>query len=121
MKKFIAVLFLVALTPVFLYAQDFSGFGKFTTSVSSQILNPLLGLFMGIAVACFFWGLVKYVFDLGTNGGKESGKSFMIWSIVALAVMVGVYGLVNLVVNATGLNKKETISTPGVPGTTQSR
>ena len=49
----------------------------------------------------FFFGLVKYIISGADD--KEVAKSVMMWSLVALFVMVSVWGIIGLVQDTFGL------------------
>ncbi len=63
----------------------------FTCFIESSII-PLL--FM-LALAVFVWGMVKFIMA-SQSAEKEDGKQFMLWGVIALAVMFSVWGLVNI-------------------------
>jgi len=59
-------------------------------------LFPLVGL---LALVYFFWGIALFIFQSGDEKKVEEGKSKMKWGIVALFVMVSVWGLVSVLQN----------------------
>jgi hypothetical protein len=59
-----------------------------------QVIRFSLTLIAGIALLVFFWGLVKFIFAAGSEEAKDQGKRIMIWGVVALFVMISVWGLV---------------------------
>jgi len=61
----------------------------------------------------FFWGLVQYIYN-GAEG-HESGRNIMIAGIVSLFIMVSVWGIVNLVQGALGVNGNAPVAIPQVP------
>jgi hypothetical protein len=81
----------------------------FPVTVSAQLggikslvvfgLQPLIGylitLVVGIAVVAFFWGLVKFIFAQGSETAKVEAKRIMGWGLIALFVMISVWGIVN--------------------------
>ena len=84
--------------------------GSLITSLTATILRPLIFVAFTVALGFFFWGMIIYIKSLGNEKEKEGGKSLMIWGIVALFVMVSVWGLVNLIGETLNLDKT-------VPGT----
>ena len=66
------------------------------TNVNNTILGPLVGVLLTAALVVFFWGMVKYISGLGSEQDKKAGKEIMVWGIVALFVMISVWGLVRL-------------------------
>ncbi|MEK7477853.1 MAG: pilin [Patescibacteria group bacterium] len=71
-------------------------FGTVATNFTARVLAPLVGLLLTAALVVFFWGMVKYINSLSSEKDKQEGKQLMIWGVVALFVMVSVWGLVNL-------------------------
>ena len=57
-------------------------------------LAPLLLL---IALLVFLWGLMRFIFNLGSEAKTEEGKNLMIWGVISLFVMVAVWGLVRFI------------------------
>ena len=63
----------------------------------NSILTPAVPLLIGIAVALFLWGLVKYLGSgLGEPKKVQEARSLMIWGIISITVMVSVWGLVRI-------------------------
>jgi len=79
--------------------------------VISTILNPLILLFLGLAVVYFMWGVFKYVGKGESESDRREGANMMMYGIVAIFVMVSVWGLVTILINTFGLST----SVPTVP------
>jgi hypothetical protein len=79
--------------------------------VISTILNPLILLFLGLAVVYFMWGVFKYVGKGESESDRREGAQMMMYGIVAIFVMVSVWGLVTILINTFGLDP----SVPNVP------
>ncbi|HVV39319.1 MAG TPA: hypothetical protein VHD31_03285 [Candidatus Paceibacterota bacterium] len=77
------------------------------------ILNSLIPLFIALALVAFFWGLVKYVI----SGGEDhtQGRNIMIAGLVALFVMVSVWGIIRLAQNTLGISGGGALPAPTVP------
>ncbi len=77
----------------------------------------LIPILIAGALIVFFVGLVKYLWSSRGDAGKHAkDKSVMVWGLVALFVMVSVWGIVKLGQQAFGISGNETINTPIVPG-----
>lgn len=73
--------------------------------VGCVINNSIIPLIFTLAVAMFTWGAVKFfIINSGEEEKREQGKQFMIWAVIALAVMVSVWGLVRVVGGTFNLN-----------------
>lgn len=67
------------------------------------INSSVIPLIASLAVAIFIWGIIQYVINNEEEAKKEKGKQFMIWGIIGLAVMVGVWGLVSILGSTFGI------------------
>jgi hypothetical protein len=73
----------------------------------SCILNlSVVPLIFSLALVYFIYGVMQYVLNDADESKKAKGKQFMVWGIVALTVMVTVWGLVNLLGNTFGVNTR---------------
>ena len=68
-----------------------------------MIYKSVIPLIFALAVVLFLWGVVQFVLYSGEEAKKERGKEFMIWGIIALAVMVSVWGLVKILGTTFGI------------------
>jgi membrane protease YdiL (CAAX protease family) len=101
------------------FAQSSVNLSYFTSFLQGlqNILNTLVPLLFGLAIVFFFWGLVKFLWNAGSEEAKDEGKRIMIWGVIAIAVMASVYGLVAVLQNIfLGGASTTTISVPRLPG-----
>src|SRR3989339_349511 len=63
------------------------------------ILKPIVPLLIGLAVVLFIYGVLTLILSEGGEKQKE-GKDQMIWGIVAIVVIVSIWGLVALLQRA---------------------
>jgi Na+/H+-dicarboxylate symporter len=88
----------------------------FAQQVNGGPLLSLLALFqelvaravpflIGLAMVVFFYGLVMFVWK-GKEGGEglEKAKHFMMYSILAIFVMVSIWGIVTLMQRIVGID-----------------
>lgn len=69
------------------------------------IINlSIIPLFFTLAMAFFIWGVVQYMLANADESKRETGKQYMVWGIIALTVMVTMWGLVNIVAGTFGLD-----------------
>jgi len=59
-----------------------------------NLLAALVPIIIALAVIYFLWGLLTYLFKAGEE--KDKAREQMIWGIIAIAVMVSVWGLVGI-------------------------
>ena len=96
MKKLQKILLpALLLSPLVAAAQNFPGISSCLSSIRT-LVSTATTIVAGLALLVFFWGLVKFINNAGSEDAKEEGRRLMIWGIVALFVMVSVWGLVNI-------------------------
>ncbi len=104
------------LLPTLASAQDLGGVETLFTSLGG-IVATLLPIVVALGLLAFFWGLVKFIFSAGDESAKDAGKRIMIWGLIALFVMVSVWGLVGFIQDSLGIDPDiELDSVPTVPG-----
>lgn len=101
MKKFIILA--LAFVPAFASAQNLGNLQQLLEGFSN-LVQMALPVVAGLALLAFFWGLAKFIFAAGDEESKADGKRIMIWGIVALFVMVSVWGLVGFIGTALNIN-----------------
>lgn len=101
MKKIITAALLIA--PAFTFAQSLAGINTLAGGIGT-IINTLIPIMMALAVLTFFWGLVKYIASASDEAAKEGGKTLMIWGMIALFVMVALWGILGWVQAQLGLS-----------------
>lgn len=102
MKKLITGATLLAL-PTITFAQGLTNIQTLIGSFGA-IVNMLIPIVMGLAVLVFFWGLVKYISSTSDESSKLDGKNLMIWGMIALFVMVALWGILGWFQNELGLS-----------------
>jgi mannose/fructose/N-acetylgalactosamine-specific phosphotransferase system component IID len=117
--KYASIFSFFALFPIISFAQDFvgpcpSGTHYTTTGCVSDsgvvglitkiqgILNGIVPLLVTLGVVFLIWGIVQYVIGDGEEA-KKKGKDRIIYGIIGLAVIIGLWGLVNIVTNTFGI------------------
>ena len=70
--------------------------------VINSVLVPVL---FALAFIFFLYGIARaYIFSEGDPERVKTGHKFVFWGIVAFAIMISIWGLVNVVANTFGLN-----------------
>lgn len=114
MKKFVKVLAgSVWALPVLALAQQADvgyldsliGGGKF-------LLDQLVVFLVALSVVWFIFNVIRYTMS-SDEDKKSQAKSQMIWGIVAIAVIVSVWGLVGLLQNMFGVQDNNTAGDVG--------
>ncbi len=126
LSKHILPFLLVAFFPLITLAQvTFSGatqgtctgggIGQFICQIQN-ILNSIVPLLLALGVVYFVWGVVRFMIADGEEA-KTKGEDQIIYGIIGLAVVVGLWGLVNLIVNTFSLNNTVAPTALNVNGT----
>lgn len=77
----------------------------------TNLIEMAIPILIGIALIIFFWGLVQYV----RQPEIGEGKKVMIAGIVALFLMVSVWGIVRLAQSIFNVDSDNPLPAPGVP------
>ncbi len=99
-----------SITPGFLGISGFgggvgSGLFQVGATVISIINGVLVPVLFAISFIVFLYGVAKsYIFSTGNEEDVKSGHKIILWGLIGFAVMISVWGLVNLVVSIFGLN-----------------
>lgn len=77
--------------------------GGLFTYGTCLIVATIVPLLFAIALAVFLWGVVQFLMNADDQEKQAKGKQFMIWGIIALAVMFSVWGLVGILRDTFGV------------------
>ncbi|MFQ5662115.1 MAG: hypothetical protein ACE5F2_02590, partial [Candidatus Paceibacteria bacterium] len=104
MRKFITIFSLsILIVPAITFAQ--AGDIGIETALSNvgALVNALVPIAIGFAVLFFFWGLAKYILNAGDEEKKSEGRNIMIWGLIALFIMVSIWGIINVLAETFGV------------------
>ncbi|HVU80307.1 MAG TPA: hypothetical protein VHD37_03005 [Candidatus Paceibacterota bacterium] len=117
MKKTAFISSLLFALPAFAFAQTLNTAGGNIQNIIlwfGDTLNLLIPVLIAAALVAFFWGLVTYVWGAGGEGAAK-GKSVMIAGLLALFVMVSVWGIIKIAQNTFGVGNSAAPQYPQVP------
>lgn len=83
-----------------------------TLILVNRFLNGVVGVIITIAIIVFFWGLVRYLTDVGEK--KHEGLIMMFYGLIAIFVMVSIWGIIHLLQNSFGISGQNTAIVPDV-------
>jgi len=102
----------ILLAPALVLAQvDTEGKLDSALSLIENIVSRLIPLLVAIALVWFIWGLIKFLLS-GDEEKRTQGKSMMLWGIIALFVIVSIWGIVQYVASLVGVSTGNTTITP---------
>ncbi|MBP9749678.1 MAG: hypothetical protein KBD21_03030 [Candidatus Pacebacteria bacterium] len=71
-------------------------FKEIVTGTILPLVDSAVALFVTLAVVVFVFGMVRFIATAGDEKSRSSGKVIMTWGLVALFVMVSVWGIVKI-------------------------
>jgi hypothetical protein len=75
------------------------------TKLIDFINNVLVPLVFALAFITFIWGVYKYLIAGASDKEKrQSGREVIVYSVIGFAVMMSIWGIVNLVRNSFGFD-----------------
>jgi len=104
----VALLFAL-LVPVFASAQTLGD----SLVLISKLLNGIIGLFITLAIVVFFWGLIKYLWSIDNENAHE-GLKIMFWGLIAIFVMVSIWGIIKLLQNTLHVGNTDPVIPKGI-------
>ena len=112
MKKITSIVSLYAL-PVLVLADSVTDANSLFT-LANNILKSVLPIIIAIAVIYFVYNAFSYMIAADEDR-KVEAKSKMIYGIIALFVMVSVWGIVNVLSGTFGFTTTSAPTLPGLP------
>ena len=104
------------LLPSIAFAQiGLTPLNSFLVAVSG-LEGTLIPILIAGALITFFVGLIMYLWNSkGDAKAHGDNKKVMVWGLVALFVMVSVWGIIQIAQQAFGITGATTIAIPSVP------
>ena len=81
----------------------FSSIGNLFNWASCTLITSVVPFLFALAMVGFIWGVIQYVLNADNEEKRKKGKSFIIWGLIALFVMVSMWGLVGVLTNTFGI------------------
>ena len=98
---------LLAFGPILALAQNA---GTIVTTATTwadgfnSVIHILIPAFFALAIVFFFYGMAKYILAAGDPTKAKEGRGIMIWGVIAIAVMAVLFGLVQWLASAVGID-----------------
>jgi hypothetical protein len=107
----------MAFGPVLALAQapDFGNLDAIVNFITRTV-KALIPIFFALAIIYFFWGLIQYIRSAGDPKAAQAGRSIMIYGVIAIAVMISIYGLVIWLQQLFGISDVTSVDIPTVKG-----
>ena len=81
----------------------YASLDSFITNVDTMIINPLILLLFALAVVYFLYGVLEFLMNQENEEKKTTGKSHMLWGVVGITIMLGVWTILGMVINTFGI------------------
>ena len=98
----LGVLAVVAPSLAFAQTVDTTQLNTSISNVTSTINTYLVPLFLTLAALFFIYGVIRYVIAKSPEE-KTGARSYIIWGIVGIAVILAIWGLANIILNFFGV------------------
>jgi succinate dehydrogenase/fumarate reductase cytochrome b subunit len=85
----------------------YASLNSFIGNVDILIINPLILFLFALAVVYFLYGVLEFLMNQENDEKKTSGKSHMLWGVVGITIMLGVWTILGIVLNTLGISKSE--------------
>jgi hypothetical protein len=70
----------------------------------SNLLGSVMGLLYMVVFVAFFWGISLFILNTDDDAKRAKGKAWMLWSVIALFVLITIWGLIGLLVRTVQVN-----------------
>jgi len=71
----------------------------FLVKVSDNIINPLIIFMFALAMVFFLYGVLEFFLNQDNEEAKTNGKSHMMWGVIGLTIMLGVWSILSMIIN----------------------
>jgi|SRR3989338_1809215 len=85
----------------------YASLDTFLGKVNTQIINPIILFLFALAVAFFLFGVFQFIINLGNEEKKTEGKQHMLWGVVGIVIMMGVWGILNVLLRTLVIPKSQ--------------
>lgn len=79
-----------------------------------NVLAVVVPIVLTLAVIYFIWGLAEFILAAGDPEKKSEGKTRMIYGVIALFIIVSIWGIIGFLGNALGIGQGGSAPVPGV-------
>ncbi|HEY4518455.1 MAG TPA: pilin [Candidatus Paceibacterota bacterium] len=105
----------LSLTPALAFAQTGGSNLLALLNLIQTIVSRAIPILTAVALLYFIWGLVQFITSAGGEKHEE-GKTKMWWGIIALFVIVSIWGIVGYIGQVFGIGQGGSGTPPCVQG-----
>ncbi|MEK7572284.1 MAG: hypothetical protein AAB493_00270 [Patescibacteria group bacterium] len=89
---------------IFFINVAYASVDSFIANVNKQIINPLILLLFALALVYFLYGVFEFISNQTNEEKKTTGKNHMIWGIIGIVIMMGVFTIMNIIMNTFNID-----------------
>ncbi|KKS04693.1 MAG: hypothetical protein UU82_C0006G0031 [Candidatus Nomurabacteria bacterium GW2011_GWC2_41_8] len=82
----------------------YASLDSFIGKVDRMIINPLILFLFALAVAYFLYGVLEFFLNQENDEKKTTGKSHMLWGVIGITIMLGVWTILGIITNTLGIS-----------------
>lgn len=76
---------------------------QYLAKVVTQIINPIILLIAAAAFIVLIWGVFEFIANAGEDTKRAEGKKAILWGLVGMVIIFGVYGILNIALGTFGI------------------
>ena len=80
----------------------FAGYKEIISKINQVIINPIIVFMFAVATLIFLYGIVEFLSNPANEETRDKGKQHIVWGVVGIAIMVSVFGIMQLIINSLG-------------------
>lgn len=94
-------------------------FDEVVGNINKTIINPLIQFAFIVAFVVFIWGIMQFIRNADNPEKRKVGQDHMMWGIIGLCIMLGVFGILTILTRTFGINarinnKEQTFTPPTI-------
>lgn len=70
--------------------------------IKTEIVQPIIILLIAVAIGYFLFGVMEFVRNQDNEEARGAGQKHMLWGIIGIVIMFGVYGILGLINSTVG-------------------
>lgn len=82
----------------------YASLDSFIFKVDALIVNPLIKLLFALATVYFLYGVFEFLANQNNEEKKTSGKTHMLYGIIGLTIMIGVFAIMNILLRTLAID-----------------
>lgn len=79
-------------------------FADLITFITCTISSVIIPLLVSLAIMVFIYGVITYIISADDEEKRKVGRSYILYGIIGIFVIVSVWGLVNILSNTFGIS-----------------